>query len=183
MLSRVLRRDQVLAVLSVAGVVAGLALVILTKLKVTGIIVITSGLVAAVAIAVPKAIESLADLKERQRDQDDRIRSILVGGEPLPLADVDPFEIGVFRSHIAEESARNQGAPEYVGRTLDDALHAAFNEHALTLSRRLVVLRGDPKAGKSRTLWEAVCQLNGRRLVAVKTPIRVSSGLSQPPNH
>jgi hypothetical protein len=91
MLSRVLRRDQVLAVLSVAGVVAGLALVILTKLKVTGIIVITSGLVAAVAIAVPKAIESLADLKERQRDQDDRIRSILVGGEPLPLADVDPI--------------------------------------------------------------------------------------------
>lgn len=32
------------------------------------------------------------------------------------------------------------------------------------------MLRGDPKAGKSRTLWEAVRQCEGRRLVALRAP-------------
>ncbi len=171
-----------LAVLAVLGVVAGLALVILAKLQVTGIIVIVLGVLAAAAIAIPKAIEPLEALKERQREQDDRVRAIVVGGEPLPLADVDPFKIGVFRSQIAEESARHQGAPEYVARTVDGPLRAAFDERTLARSRRLVVLRGDPKAGKSRTLWEAVREQDGRRLVALKAPIRALSALSQPPN-
>ncbi|MGA8364088.1 MAG: hypothetical protein WB709_06175 [Solirubrobacteraceae bacterium] len=170
MLSRVGRKDQLLAVLAIVGVLAVLALLIFAKLDVSGFIIVVLGTLAALAPAALKVVEAITGLFARQRTEEDRLRTILLGGEPLPLAKVDPFEIGVFPSEIAEESARHKGAPEYVKRTLDGELEKAFEQPALDRSGRLVVLRGDPKAGKSRTLWEAVRQCEGRRLVALRAP-------------
>jgi hypothetical protein len=165
-LSRVNRKDHLLAAIAIVGVLAGLALLILAKLDVAGFIVVVLGILAALAPAALKVIEPITGLFTQQRTEEDRLRTILLGGEPLPLAKVDPFEI----SEIAEESARHKGAPEYVKRTLDGELEKAFEQPTLDRSGRLVVLRGDPKAGKSRTLWEAVRQCEGRRLVALRAP-------------
>ncbi len=169
-LSRVSRKDQLFAAIAIVGVLAGLALLILAKLDVAGLIVVVLGILAAFAPAALKVIEPITGLFTRQRAEEDRLRTILLGGKPLPLAKVDPFEIGVFPSEIAEESARHKGAPEYVKRRLDGELEKAFEQPTLDRSGRLVVLRGDPKAGKSRTLWEAVRQCEGRRLVALRAP-------------
>jgi tetratricopeptide (TPR) repeat protein len=170
MFSRVRRRDQALTVLGIAGVIAGLALALLANLHIAGSIVAALGVLAVIAIATPKVVEPLAGLSERQRKEHDRLRAILVDGKLLQLTDVDPFKIGVFRSQAAEENSRIQGTPEYVKRKLDNALYVAFDEPRLALSKRLVVLRGDPKTGKSRTLWEALRKLPGRRLLALKAP-------------
>ncbi|MGC9961610.1 MAG: hypothetical protein ABSE47_06865 [Acidimicrobiales bacterium] len=92
----------------------------------------------------------------------------------VPVEDVDPFQIGVFRSVSAERESSDQTAPPYIRRRrVDDSLQRAFAESSLRQTRRLVVLRGDPKAGKTRTLWEAVKKLEGRKLLALAPPAQV----------
>jgi hypothetical protein len=87
----------------------------------------------------------------RQDEQRDRLEAIL----KVPLqavSEVDPFLIGVFPSALAQTARRasslaaspNGAVPPYVPRGVDHALRRALEEPALVLSRRLVVLRGDP---------------------------------------
>ncbi len=113
----------------------------------------------------------------RERQQRDRLAAILT--VPIqPLGFADPFSIGVFVSVLAEAAQRDRrdagsadaAVPPYVPRVVDAALCGALEEPALAQSARLVVLRGDPKSGKSRTLWEAVRVLPDKLLVAVIQP-------------
>jgi hypothetical protein len=102
----------------------------------------------------------------------DKLRSI-VEVAPARVSDIDPYEIGVFKSDLAN-LASGTTEPPYVSRGIDinGRLDAAFSDEALTRNRRLIVLQGDPKSGKSRTLWEALGRhLPDRLVVALRRPL------------
>ena len=69
---------------------------------------------------------------------------------PALVGDIDPYEIGVSRSSIAEAMSGDQLRPPYVGRSVDDCLDAAISK------RRIALLIGDSKSGKSRSAYEAI---------------------------
>jgi tetratricopeptide (TPR) repeat protein len=128
------------------------------------------GIVAAGAAAARGFWEGAAALQARQSQQRDWLEAIC----RIPITSVsavDPFNIGVFRSELAEREAGDEVIPPYVPRRVDDALRRALSETALDRAQRLVVLRGDPKSGKSRAMWEAVRTLQDRRLLALAPPV------------
>ncbi|MCD7440989.1 serine protease [Streptomyces lincolnensis] len=100
----------------------------------------------------------------------DELAAILGTGSMVPCASVDPYQIGVFPSDIAH--AANAQLP-YVPRVIDQDLRALLSdEDALEACMRLVVVRGAPKAGKSRTLFEALKSTHPTRpLLALRTPL------------
>lgn len=114
-------------------------------------------------------IDRPADVRSEDRQEKERREAIL--SVPIqPLKEVDPFEAGVWPSELARRESPNDEIPPYVTRHVDAALRKMLSEDSLDLTRRLVVLRGDPKSGKSRTMWEAVRKIKGRRLVALVPP-------------
>jgi hypothetical protein len=176
MFARVPRGDLLVAAFALVGLVAGLVLTIAAKIGITGPILIGVGIIAAIAAAVSAIRGQVVAVLARQREQSNRLEAILTVPVQV-LGDVDPFRIGVFPSALAEASQPDppvagvrESIPPYVPRGVDDGLRRALEEPSLVLSRRLVVLRGDPKSGKSRSLWEAVRRLSDRKLLAVTQP-------------
>ena len=110
-----------------------------------------------------------ADVPREDRQEAER-REAILSVSVQPLENVDPFEIGVWPSELARRASPNEEIPPYVTRHVDTALREMLSEDHLDLTRRLVVLRGDPKSGKSRTLWEAVSTIKGRNLLALAPP-------------
>jgi hypothetical protein len=91
----------------------------------------------------------------------------------LPVRLADPYSIGVLASAAAEEQRRQPGAdrPPYIERSVDTALRQAIA--ALGTSGGVVVVKGPVKAGKSRTLWEALAATpatRDRHLYAIRQP-------------
>jgi hypothetical protein len=183
--TRVRRGDLVLATIALLGLVAGLVLTIGTKIGAPGPILIAVGIVAALAAATTGIRDQVTAVIGRQHQQHERLEAILA--IPIEaLGDVDPFRIGVFPSTLAESAQLNppvpgtrdhsapQQIPPYVARGIDEGLRRALTEPALEQTCRLVVLRGDPKSGKSRTLWEAIHALPSRKLLAVTQPDQAS---------
>jgi hypothetical protein len=184
MLARVRRGDLALALVALAGLTAGLVLTIAKYLTITGPVVLGVGFVAAVAAVVPGARQVVCRIWSRQNQQEDSLAAIRA--VPLqPVSKVHPFKIGVFWSDLADKERgdcdpeerpdrdleqRRSAVPPYVPRDVDSALRSALDESPQERPSRLVVLRGDPKSGKSRSLWEAACQLPGRDPLAVKPP-------------
>jgi hypothetical protein len=78
---------------------------------------------------------------------------------PLPaVAEVDPYELGVFWSRRAEQYRGDATRPPYMERAADSQLRR------LLAAQRLV--RGQSRSGKSRTAFEAAAAtLPGHRLV------------------
>lgn len=171
--SRVRRSDVVLAVVAGVALLGGTVLTIASKLGISGPILIGVGILTAAAAGVRPLWNLFSGLRSQQTKEHDRLEAIL--RVPIvPVEDVDPFQIGVFRSVLAERESSDQTAPPYIRRRrVDDSLKRAFAESSLRQTRRLVVLRGDPKAGKTRTLWEAVKKLEGRKLLALAPPAQV----------
>jgi tetratricopeptide (TPR) repeat protein len=180
-LARVRRVDLILAIVAALGIAAGLALTLATKFKAPGWIALAAGVVVGATAAISAVRGQIAPILRRQRLQDDRLKAILA--VPIqPIAQADPFRVGVFPSELADEAQLRQPAgqvggdaqrhpvPPYVPRTIDDALRKAMEEPSLQQNLRLVALRGDPKSGKSRTLWEAIQTAQRRNLIAVIQP-------------
>ena len=176
MLTRVRRGDVVLTAIAIVGLTAGFALTVATKLRAPGPILIGVGIVAATAAVVNGIRGQLSGVISRQRLQEERLKAIL--SVPMaPIGDIDPFKVGVFRSSLAENALSNSTAeptaderladsfPPYVSRSIDENLRRAFDESSLNQTRRLVVMRGDPKCGKSRSLWEAIRLLDRKNSV------------------
>jgi TPR repeat protein len=104
---------------------------------------------------------TLADAERARAEAADRVSDVLYGA-PGPISQADPYEMGVFKSDAAEQASKGE-RPPYVERTIDKVLRPAITSMAKTGG--LVVVRGDPKSGKSRTLWEALADQAGSRLV------------------
>ena len=92
------------------------------------------------------------------------------GGVPVRLA--DPFSIGVLESAAADEYRRTTTArAPYIGRSIDRKLRSAIA--ALGAGGGIIVVTGRPKAGKSRTMWEALAATpatRDRTLYALRPP-------------
>lgn len=124
-----------------------------------------------------KVVTPLRTSRETRRkwaqEQQDNLRSI-VEVAPASVSEIDPYEIGVFESDLANRAAEEAGSaePPYVERDIDSNLNVALSEEALADNRRLVVVRGDPKSGKSRTLWEGLLRnVPNRMLIALRPPL------------
>jgi nucleoside phosphorylase/tetratricopeptide (TPR) repeat protein len=89
---------------------------------------------------------------------------------PATVGDADPYELGTTRSSIANRYADQSGRPPYVSRTVADA-----ELDALLSSGRpgFVLVHGRSKAGKTRTLFEAL--LRHRRTAPILAPSRHAS--------
>jgi cellulose synthase operon protein C len=93
-----------------------------------------------------------------------RCRSLLASWPLLAVEEVNPYDIGVFYSRRAERARPGQGdRPPYVPRVLDEQLAG------LLASQPLVLVKGQSRAGKSRTAFEvAARELPGWRLLVPK---------------
>lgn len=187
MLARVRRGDLALTAVALIGLAAGMVLTVAKVLGLTGPVLIGAGIAAAAAALVQGVRSQVAPIKGLDTLQRRRLDAILAV-RIQPIGQADPFTIGVFRSILAERAQRDPPkrgetrhvAPPYVPRNVDAALRRALEESSLAAAGRLVVLRGDPKAGKSRSLWEAVRTLPGRRLLAVAHPDLTATDTDDP---
>src|SRR5262245_5210720 len=110
---------RALMIVAVIAILAGLAIAILKVLEVTGWVLVVLGIVAATASAFPKLWEPIAGWFAFRHEDDDRLE-VVAGGRPVPIAETNPYEIGVFESDLAvEASATLDGAPPYVPRDVD----------------------------------------------------------------
>jgi DNA invertase Pin-like site-specific DNA recombinase len=139
-------------------------------LGVTGWVLAVLGIVGVLAAAAPKAVEPFAKLRVTVREDRDRLAALVQVG-PIPVLEVDPYEIGVFESQLAVEAAApGVGPAPYVSRQIDTRLATALM-NAATGAGQLVVVRGEPKTGKSRSLWYGVREhFSDRKLLALRKP-------------
>jgi tetratricopeptide (TPR) repeat protein len=160
----------VLVFFGVLAVVAGMVLAIGQLAGWPAWAISATGVALAIGAGVPQAWSSVSGLWDEDSQQRSRLREILEA-DIQPVSQVDPSIIGITPSKLAEKSSAVPGTAPYVARDVEDAIDEAFSEVCLAHHERLVVLSGDPKAGKSRTLWEAVRRQAGpRRLVALCRP-------------
>jgi hypothetical protein len=142
------RREAVLvAALAVAAGVAALAKPLNAPwLVVAGVAVAAAGALARGVIAVRRAqLERLRELRELKR----RIRVPVA-----PVGEIDPTMVGV--DPAAQTILPGGQVPAYVGREVDAVLREAVAAGLQGVGRWLLVVIGPAKAGKSRTLLEAL---------------------------
>jgi hypothetical protein len=112
---------------------------------------------ALVATKVADGVLALVVDPARRWSDDRRGRrrqalTVLHEGTPAILTRVNPYMIGVFESPAAEPyRAAAAARPPYIGRSIDGPLRGAIAGLAAG-DGGLVVVKGHPKAGKSRTL-------------------------------
>jgi hypothetical protein len=182
MLARVRPVDLAWTVVALAGLAAGMVLTIVRILGLTGPVLIAVSIVAAVAPVIPGARSLVSDALDHGEKLRDSLDAVL-DFEIKPLGEVDPYAIGIFPSDLAQltwpdkpQQGEVPGAmPPYVRREVDGVLREALEEASLAATGRLVMLRGDPKSGKSRSLWQAVQNLQDRRMLAVARPDRAAA--------
>jgi hypothetical protein len=101
-------------------------------------------------------------------------------GTPELIRNIDPYKVGVFRSAEADTYALAGKRAPYVVRSIDEQLRGRIGELA-THEGGLLVVCGDPKSGKSRTLWEALGdKVPSRTLFALHTPFGTKPPTSEP---
>ncbi len=133
------------AILGATGVVvAGLPKIIPHAPPWLSAVLIVAGMVVELASRLTKWPKSRAQWTAT-------VDALLLQGPPLPtVAIVDPYDLGVFRSNIAEQYSLPGQHPPYVRRDVDNRLEDAFK------SESFVLIVGPSKAGKSRTAFEAI---------------------------
>jgi hypothetical protein len=115
-----------------------------------------------------------------------RLRTTVPGRrETIPrMRDLSPYELGVDREAVVPE--RLPGVvvnDEYIRRDRDSALREALDDAAATGHPALIVVRGRSKAGKSRTLFEALRrhpELRNATLIAPNPDVRSLTALLAP---
>jgi hypothetical protein len=108
-----------------------------------------------------RARHEAREAAERQAAWEQRCRSLLIYW-PLPrVTDANPYDLGVFNSRRAEDYRGGRSRPPYVPRAADAELAR------LLRSQQLVLVKGQSRAGKSRTAYEvAARELGDWRLMA-----------------
>ncbi|MDX6705763.1 MAG: hypothetical protein QOF69_3955 [Solirubrobacteraceae bacterium] len=118
--------------------------------------------VVSLALAVAVGIVGVTLERLRHTVGQRRVLSAALRAWPLmTVSDADPLALGVFPARAAMHSA--SGAP-YVARDADQSVQEAARAGGI------VVVYGPPRAGKSRTAYEAA------RLVLPDTPVVIPDG-------
>jgi hypothetical protein len=113
--------------------------------------------IVSALITVVVALVGATLARGRSVSQRRQFLSNVLRQSPMPTAaEADPYMLGVFRPHTASAD----GIGPYVPRSIDDPLERALAKGGF------VLLIGAPRAGKSRSAYEAVLkQLSGRKLL------------------
>jgi tetratricopeptide (TPR) repeat protein len=142
-------------------------------LKVASVVVAAIGAVVAFGLAVWRAHQEAeaevehARLGEQAKVEQARLEAQRMQGEMrrrlrVPVArvsDVDPTGIGV--DPAALEGLSDGALPQYLPRLVDAELQAAIQVALADPDKWFVVVVGSSKAGKSRTLFEALRRCDG----------------------
>jgi tetratricopeptide (TPR) repeat protein len=92
-----------------------------------------------------------------------RCRELLVVWPLRAIEEVDPYHVGVFYSRRADAYSQGRSRPPYVPRAMDEELARLLH------TQPLVLVKGQSRAGKSRTAFEvAARELAGWRLLVPK---------------
>jgi TPR repeat protein len=161
------------------GVAGGVILAVSAVARLTGAelpwAVTAAGVVSVLAALLGQVIDpirghraEIVEAKQLQAQAAERFRAVLYD-DPATINQANLYEMGVFRSDAAERFSMGL-RPPYVERSIDKVLRPTIA--AMAHSGGLVVVRGAPKSGKSRTLWEALSYEVGSRIVyGVRPPI------------
>jgi hypothetical protein len=155
------REVVVVSCLAAAAAIVLLAGPLGAGLRVAGVIVAVVGALARVVIAVQRA------RVEGEREKVESARRLRV--RIAPIGEVDPTLIGV--DQAAQTILAGGVVPEYVGRGADDAVREAVVAALAGRGPWLVVVVGGSKVGKSRTLFEALCQFVPAGGLALLAPV------------
>jgi hypothetical protein len=164
---------------TVIGGIAGVVVATVAEFEVGGVIVAgaagtAGGIVVGTAIGnkfFSEVVDPIVTVTAAGAEGDRRLAAVLHNRAGVrPLWDADPYAIGVWRSATADEhrdpSARR---PPYIERPIDEALLGSL----AAAGAGGVVVAGQPKAGKSRTLFEALAAsptTRDRTLYALRPP-------------
>ena len=146
-----------LATLLGAGVVAAL----LGNSTLATVLIALGAASAAAAVILAYAEGRAKAGEERARLENEQAALVRAAAERLlvpvrPVREVSPYDVGVdTESPEARTAARRQDQLPYVARERDETLRRALAKAATRQGPSLIVLEGDSKAGKSRTLFEA----------------------------
>jgi tetratricopeptide (TPR) repeat protein len=117
--------------------------------------------IAAIAGAVVTVLIGWRLRSARKRREDRILEGQTRAEDIVPMGKVSPTDIGV---DPAAYTANGQAieVPEYLPRTVDDELDEALHQATGATGARgwIVVVVGQPKVGKSRTLFEALLRLD-----------------------
>jgi hypothetical protein len=83
-----------------------------------------------------------------------------------PVAEEDPYSLGVARSRLAARFAKGEAPAPYVGRDADQEYKKRLRAHGS------VLLIGEPASGVTRTAFEAVAAVWPRLRVVAPDPDR-----------
>jgi len=139
-------------------------------------LIVALGVGLALVGPVIELLQYIETQQRIRREHLQRVRKALADGYwPLPrVGDIDPFdsEFGVFASRIAERYRQVDGRPPYIPRDVDAQLDQAL------LHKRLVIVVGPARAGKSRTAYEALSRaLYDSRVLVPASPSRADVSL------
>jgi tetratricopeptide (TPR) repeat protein/methylmalonyl-CoA mutase cobalamin-binding subunit len=156
------RRERLLAsVLAVAAAAAALSGPLGIKwLLIAALVVAAIGGVARIVIVAQQGrLERDAETAELSRRLRVPVRTI---------GEIDPHDLGV--EPAAQQVLKGGESPEYVPRGVDDTLREAIDRAVDNAGRWIVVVSGPSKAGKTRTLVEALLHCKHSDQVALVAP-------------
>lgn len=126
-----------------------------------GVILAAVGAIARVMIAMRRAqLEG-----EVERAELNRLLRVPVAS----VADVDPTLIGIDRAE--QKILPGGGVPTYVRRAADGELRGAVAAALDNSAPWIVVVEGPSKVGKSRSLFQALCECAGTRPLELVAPV------------
>jgi tetratricopeptide (TPR) repeat protein len=155
------------------GVAGGVLLVVNAIATLMGVrwswAITATGVVGLLAPFFGQVVAPLRARRAEVAEANQQFRAVL-DAYPAPIiSQANPYEMGVLESPAAEGFGAGD-RPPYVERAVDKVLRPAIA--AMADKGGLVVVRGVPLSGKSRTLWEALVDQVGSRVVyGVREPI------------
>lgn len=160
-----------LAALLPAGVVGAVA----GQGTVAVALIVGGGVSGAVAVVANARLDALDRRRAAAAAERERLALLATtaGGFPdrVPrVCELSPYDVGADHEAIAPERRIGAAHGAYFSRDRDDELDAELRSALETGSPQMVVLRGPSKAGKSRSLYEAVRRNERLRDAAVLKP-------------
>ncbi len=155
------------------AVAAGGVFAILARLQ--GLPTWLYAVLAALGIAAASVAPVVTWFQQRAERSHD-LEDLLVHHPVKRIGSIDPTDVGVARSPLVEAKAVGRGPPPYIEREVDADLRQALAKY------QFVVVRGQPKEGKSRTAFEAVASLDGDPcLLAIRSGMSPDKAITQEP--
>ncbi|MGH8898538.1 MAG: hypothetical protein ACRDZ4_16345 [Egibacteraceae bacterium] len=175
-------REVLLVAPTIAAAMAGVAALFAPPRWLSAVLIGLPALVTVASLVVQQRIrhqEGLAGQAQQDADWVNTCKDLLRFW-PLPSVEqANPYDLGVKRSAIADRYRQKEERAPYASRAIDDQLITALREQPF------VLLKGRPRAAKSRTAFEAMTNALPNHLLVVpvnRTSIRKLAAVDPPPH-